>query len=491
MKTILLLSTVLTLAVASLSYLSTGSSGKAAKLRTKDNAIPGRYLVALEDGSMNARGAEEIDPARAAGDLASNYGGAVSKVFSSAVKGFVVEMSDEAAENMSNDPRVKFIEQDSVMEAFDSQSNPDWGLDRVDQRSVPLNTSYIYSQTGLGVNVYLLDTGIRPSHADFEGRAIAAHDVINDGQNGIDCNGHGTHVAATIGGRSYGVAKQVTLRSVRVLGCNGLGAVSTTVEGVDWITANRQGTAIVNMSMGGGTSEFMDLVVGNAIRGGLQFVMAGGNQNQDACNVSPARIDIGITVGATDDTDKRWESSNFGTCLDLFAPGVNIKSAWIWNDTAFNTGSGTSMAAPHVTGTAALYLQRHPAATPAEIANQILSTATFNRVTDAGAGSPNLLVFTEPFAPTSASVSITGQVVGVDGRGFRGAELNLNGLERKRVRTNAFGYYRFDGLEAGRIYVLTASARQFHFENGTYTFTLNEDLTGIDFTATPNTDQLW
>ncbi len=489
MKKILVLSAVIAFTAICLFTSPFHTSGRTSKLKLSDNGIPNKFLVALDEDQVSLRSGY-VDAAREASDLAADYGTKVEKVFSNVIKGSVMEMTAKQAEVMSSDPRVRMIEQDSVMQAFELQPDADWGLDRVDQRSVPLNTSYVYSRTGNGVNVYVIDTGILPSHQDFGGRAVAAYDAVRDGQNGIDCNGHGTHVAGTIGGSSYGVAKRVNLYGVRVLGCNGLGSVSLAVEGIDWVTANRTGNSIANMSMGGGVSEFLDFVVSSAISNGLPFVAAAGNSNINACDVSPARVPAAITVGATDDNDRRWESSNYGQCLDMFAPGVGIKSAWIWNTSAANVGTGTSMAAPHVTGTAALYMEAHPTASPAEIAHQVVSKATFGRLTNIGENSPNLLVFTEPFAPTAANVSINGVVKQDNGRGLRNAIVELSGGSMGhalRIRTNAFGYYRFDDMQIGGLYTLRVVAKQYNFPVDSYSFILNEDLYELNFEGTPIT----
>uniref|UniRef100_UPI003467EDD9 Extracellular serine proteinase n=1 Tax=Thermus sp. (strain Rt41A) TaxID=32063 RepID=UPI003467EDD9 len=276
------------------------------------------------------------------------------------------------------------------------QSPATWGLDRIDQRTLPLDGRYTYTATGAGVHAYVVDTGILLSHQEFTGRIGKGYDAITPGGSAQDCNGHGTHVAGTIGGTTYGVAKGVTLHPVRVLDCNGSGSNSSVIAGLDWVTQNHVKPAVINMSLGGGASTALDTAVMNAINAGVTVVVAAGNDNRDACFYSPARVTAAITVGATTSTDYRASFSNYGRCLDLFAPGQSITSAWYTSSTATNTISGTAMATPHVTGAAALYLQWYPTATPSQVASALLYYATPNVVKNAGRYSPNLLLYT-PF----------------------------------------------------------------------------------------------
>jgi subtilisin family serine protease len=257
-----------------------------------------------------------------------------------------------------------------------------------------LSNTFTYTRTGSGVTAYVIDTGILISHTDFGGRAAVGTDKIGDGRNGIDCNGHGTHVAGTIGGTTYGVVKSVKLVAVRVLNCSGSGTTSGVVAGVDWVTAHKSGPSVANMSLGGSVSTTLDNAVKNSIAKGVTYAIAAGNSGVSACNTSPARVAEAITVGATDKTDTRPSWSNYGTCLDMFAPGVNIKSDWYTSTTATNTISGTSMAAPHVAGVAALYLQANPTASPSAVRNALVANATKSVVKSAGSGSPNNLLFT-------------------------------------------------------------------------------------------------
>jgi subtilisin family serine protease len=292
---------------------------------------------------------------------------------------------------LSEDFRVAFVEEDAVVTADATQSNPPWGLDRIDQRSRPLNAIYTFNWTGAGVFAYVIDTGIRTAHTQFGGRAANVFDAF--GGNGQDCNGHGTHVAGTIGGSTFGVAKSVNLRGVRVLNCSGSGTNSGVIAGVDFVRLNRQNPAVANMSLGGGASSALDTAVNNLSNSGVPIAVAAGNSNANACNSSPARAANAITVGSTTTTDARSSFSNFGTCLDLFAPGSGILSAWFTSNTATATLSGTSMASPHVAGVAALYRQFNPGASAATVRNAIVNGATTNVVTNPGTGSPNRLLY--------------------------------------------------------------------------------------------------
>jgi subtilisin family serine protease len=278
-----------------------------------------------------------------------------------------------------------------MMTADATQTNPPWGLDRIDQRNRPLNATYISNHTGAGVFAYVIDTGIRTTHTQFGTRATNVFDAF--GGSGADCNGHGTHVSGTIGGTTYGVAKSVNLRGVRVLDCNGSGSTSGVIAGVDFVRNNHSNPAVANMSLGGGASSSLDTAVNNLSNSGVAIAVAAGNSNANACNSSPARAANAITVGSTTTTDARSSFSNFGTCLDLFAPGSGILSAWFSSNTATATLSGTSMASPHVAGVAALYKQVNPSASSTTVRNAIVNGATTNVVTNAGTGSPNRLLY--------------------------------------------------------------------------------------------------
>ena len=349
--------------------------------------IPNRYIVVLRNDARDVPGL--------ARGLAAAHGGSVGHVYEAALKGFSITLGSETAANaIARNPNVAFVEPDQEMTASIVQSGATWGLDRIDQRLLPLSTTFTYTATASNVTAYIVDTGILPGHTEFGARASTGYDAITPTAPKADCNGHGTHVAGTVGGNTYGVAKGVALVGVRVLDCNGSGSNAGVIAGVNWVAANAKKPAVANMSLGGGASTALDAAVNGAINAGVTFVVAAGNSNRNACNYSPARVANAITVGATTSTDARASYSNFGSCLDIFAPGSSITSAWYTSTTALSTISGTSMASPHVAGVAALYLATNTAATPATVRNALVNNATTNRVTSAGSQSPNRLLFT-------------------------------------------------------------------------------------------------
>jgi subtilisin family serine protease len=388
-----LLAGAATLAVAVGTALAAGPAVAAPAtgtvLAAHGTPIADSYVVVLKD----AKAAPGAVRSTARG-LTSRYAGTVTYTYTSAVRGFATRMTAERAKRLAADPRVASVQQDSVVTIDATQSPATWGLDRIDQRALPLSNSYTYDTTASNVNSYIIDTGIRTSHTQFGGRARVGYDAVGDGQNGQDCNGHGTHVAGTVGGSTYGVAKATQLWAVRVLSCSGSGSNAGVIAGVDWVTANAVKPAVANMSLGGGASSALDTAVRNSIASGVTYALAAGNSNADACTSSPARTAEAITVGATTSTDARASYSNYGTCLDIFAPGSSITSSWNTGDTATNTISGTSMASPHVAGVAALYLAANPTAAPSAVRNALVAAGTTGVVSNPGPGSPNVLLYT-------------------------------------------------------------------------------------------------
>ncbi|GAA3857115.1 hypothetical protein GCM10022243_23120 [Saccharothrix violaceirubra] len=343
-------------------------------------AIAGAYIVALKDNGFGAA---------KAGDLARRYGGRVGHTYTTASRGFSVRLDQARARRLAADPAVEYGEQDGIATATGTQTNPTWGLDRVDQKALPLDAKFTYANTASNVNAHIVDTGVY-KHTDFGGRVVDGFDFVDNDKVAQDCNGHGTHVAGTVGSATYGVAKGVKITAVRVLNCEGQGAWSQVVAGIDWVAKNHVKPAVANMSLGGGANSSVDNAVRRAITAGVTFAVASGNDNRNACSSSPARVPEAITVNASDRTDTRSSFSDHGTCTDLFAPGSSITSTW--NNGSTNTINGTSMATPHVAGAAALYLSAHPAATPAQVASALTTNATTGAIKNPGAGSPDRLL---------------------------------------------------------------------------------------------------
>ncbi|MFK0211047.1 S8 family peptidase [Streptomyces sp. NPDC090298] len=353
------------------------------------DAVPGSYIVTLKQGAgLKAASAEGRS-------LIAGYGGTVGKTFGSALNGYTATLGATEARRLAADPAVASVEQNRIVRADATQTNAPWGLDRIDQADLPLSGTYTYPDSaGDGVTAYVIDTGVRITHSEIAGRAVNGYDAVDGDAVAQDGNGHGTHVATTIAGTTYGVAKKAKIVAVRVLDNNGSGTTAGVIAGIDWVTAHHAAgaPAVANLSLGGGASTALDNAVKNSIADGVTYAVAAGNSGTNASSTSPARVAAALTVGATSNTDAKASWSNYGSVLDLFAPGVSITAGWNTSDTATNTISGTSMATPHVAGAAAVYLAGHPSATPAQVATALVNGATPNKVTSPGSGSPNRLL---------------------------------------------------------------------------------------------------
>jgi subtilisin family serine protease/fibronectin type 3 domain-containing protein len=377
-----------------------GMRGIARKLLNRvEGGVPGHYIVVLDETTPAANLAA-INAGQAATRLAGRYSFRHKHIFQRALRGFSAAMSELDAAALAKDPEVAYVVEDAVVRTNGTETNPPWGLDRIGQRNLPGNGVYSSTPTGQGVNVYVVDTGILPTHVEFGGRATADFDAVDDGRNGIDCNGHGTHVAGIIAGQQSGVAKSARVHGVRVLGCEGSGLTSDIMAALEWVGTNAVHPAVVNMSLGGSASDEEDIVVRSLIASGLTVVVSAGNDSTFAEDFSPARVTEAITVGASDWADNRSDFSNFGRVVDVFAPGSNVISAWFATTTATAALSGTSMAAPHVAGVAALYLQDNPAAPPVQVESAIVSSSTRGKIKDPGSGAANRLLYSNLTAPS-------------------------------------------------------------------------------------------
>ncbi|HEV7596213.1 MAG TPA: S8 family serine peptidase [Gemmatimonadaceae bacterium] len=351
-----------------------------AALITAANPIPDSYIVVLKNAVANVDG--EVD------QIGQNYGTSATYRYKNAVKGFAGKLSPAALEALRNDPRIAYIEQNQTMSLSTTQTGATWGIDRIDQRGLPLSTTYVYDADGTGVTVYIIDTGINFTHNEYNGRAFTGIDEVTSGGTAADCNGHGSHVSGTVAGTTYGVAKNAKLVAVRVLDCSGSGSTAGVIAGIDWVTAqknaNKSVPSAANMSLGGSLSTTLNQAVENSVAAGVVYAIAAGNSSADACTFSPASAPNAITVGATDINDGFASFSNRGSCVDINAPGVNITSAWMGSNTATNTISGTSMATPHVAGTIALYLQVNPTATAAQVDAALKTNSSTTATVPAG-----------------------------------------------------------------------------------------------------------
>lgn len=380
-------------------------------------AIPGSYVVVFKDTAVS-----RARVGSAARRLAARQRAAVTRAYTAGLRGFEVRTTEQGAKRMAADPAVAYVEQNHLVRVTGATVPPSWGLDRIDQRALPLDNSYAYPQAKAVVHAYVIDTGLRFTHAAFGGRAVSGFDAV-DGGAADDCNGHGTHVGATLGGSPYGVDRNVRLVAVRVLDCTGSGTIAQVIAGIDWVTANAVKPAVANMSLGGAASLSLDDAVRRSISAGITYGVAAGNGDahglaQPACNYSPARVTEAITVGATDSLDRAAGFSNYGPCVDILAPGVGITSAWYSDDTATAVENGTSMATPHVVGAAALLLGLHPTWTPQQVRDHLVQAATPNVVLYAGTGTPNLLLYVPRTAAPLVRTRTTTRVPAViPGRG--------------------------------------------------------------------------
>jgi serine protease len=477
---------VLSVAVAA-TFACASLPAFSADFRTAQTPIKGQYIVVLKDNaaSLASERSSLTRVSAVARNMATQHRARLVRSYDNVLRGFVVRADDKSLARLLADPRVAYVEEDGVVSIKATQTSATWGIDRVDQRDLPLNQTYNYDTTASGVHAYVIDTGLLGTHSQFSNRVGNGWSAISDGRGTTDCNGHGTHVAGTLGGSTYGVAKGVTIHPVRVLGCDGTGSFSGIIDGMDWVASNHTKPAVANMSLGGGATQSVDDAVTRLHNAGVTVVVAAGNNNASACNYSPARAAAAITVGSTTNTDARSSFSNYGSCLDIYGPGSNILSAWYTSTTATNTISGTSMASPHVAGVAALYLANNPNATPTQVRNAIVNNATSNKVTDAGSGSPNKLLYSifGDVPPPGDTYSVSGTITNSAGAGISGVTVS-NGTVS--ATTNSSGAYTLTGL-ANATYTLTPSLSGYTFSPASRSVTVNgANVTGINFSGATN-----
>lgn len=405
----------------------------------RSTAIAGSYIVVLKSDAAQAGTVSAQERA---------YGAIVKHRFTQAVHGYAASMSQSRAKQVAADPNVAYVEQNQRVTISSTGS---WGVDRIDQRDLPLNDAYTAPNKASNVNAYIIDTGITVAHSEFDGRAKSATDIVDGDSDASDCQGHGTHVAGTIGGKTYGVAKGVTLNAVRVLDCQGSGSTADVIAGVDWVTQHHQGPSVANMSLGGGSSTALDDAVSKSIASGVTYAVASGNGNaaglpEDACTGSPSKLGgsagPAIVVNASDKTDNKASFSNYGKCTDIYAPGVDITSAWIGSNSATNTISGTSMATPHVTGAAALYLSAHTDATPAQVKSALVEGASDGKIAGVRSDTPNKLLYigdgstppadppTQP-SPTGCDKATSSDSKSIPDGGSATSSIAISGCDRK------------------------------------------------------------
>ncbi|GAA2511219.1 S8 family peptidase [Pilimelia columellifera] len=370
-------------------------------LATASHPITNDYVVVFHDAAVRAAAVPDV-----AASMAAAHGGAVGYTYQHAFHGFQFKGDARDAAAIAADPAVRYVAQSGMrhVDGGGTQNNPVWGLDRIDQRKVTADRKFTYPNDGTGVTAYIVDTGLRYTHSEFGGRAVAGLDAITEGGGAVDCHGHGTHVGGTVGGKTYGVAKNVKLVGVRVIDCDGSGPDPGVAKAIDWIIENASGPSVVNMSIGGDPFSPIDDAIRKAVATkNISFAVAAGNGDdlgrpQDACNHTPARVTEAVTVAASTSRDRSASFTNYGKCVDIFAPGVSVKSGWIGSDTATRTIDGTSMATPHVAGVMAVVLSDKPETTPAQMSTLLTDAATSDAITGVGTDSPNKLLYIGPSA---------------------------------------------------------------------------------------------